>query len=276
MSLLRLSVQNKIQLSVDKKKSIEMFSNISLCTLDIILQCAMSYKDDFQLKGIHPYVKAVAELTELWEDRIRNPWLRSDAIYFLTSEGRKFKRCCDFAHSIADDVIRARQESLARDGPPEKRYLDFLDVLLMARDENGNGLTAKEIRDEVDTFMFEGHDTTASAITWTLYSLAKHPGYQRKVQAELDLLMEGRESQDITCPVPSVGRQLTEPLTLEGITFPQGTFCFLNLISIHHNPTVWEDPLTFRPERFLPENMKDKDSHAVHWLFSRTKVNSST
>lgn len=49
--LLRLFVQNKIQVSVDKKKSIEMFSNISLCTLDIILQCAMSYKDDFQLKG---------------------------------------------------------------------------------------------------------------------------------------------------------------------------------------------------------------------------------
>lgn len=71
-----------------------------------------------------------------------------------------------------------------------------------------------------------------------------------------------KEGIRLHSPVPSVGRQLTEPLTLEGITFPQGTFCFLNLISIHHNPTVWEDPLTFRPERFLPENMKDKDSHA--------------
>ena len=53
------------------------------------------------------------------------------------------------------------------------------------QDENGNGLTDREIRDELDTFLFEGHDTTASAISWSLYCLARHPKMQEKCRQEL-------------------------------------------------------------------------------------------
>ena len=60
------------------------------------------------------------------------------------------------------------------------------------QDEDGNGLTDAEIRDEVDTFVFEGHDTTASGLAWTLYCLARHPGHQEKCRKEAQEVLQGR------------------------------------------------------------------------------------
>ena len=102
-----------------------------------------------------------------------------------------------------------------------QRHLDFLDILLLAKDENGNGLTDLEIRQEVDTFLFEGikfhklmcisekdvtwaeeglhdfsmvsgHDTTASAISWILYALAGHNECQNKARVEIETALENR------------------------------------------------------------------------------------
>ena len=78
-----------------------------------------------------------------------------------------------------------------------RKYQDFLDILLSARDDEGVGLTDLEIRNEVDTFLFEGHDTTASGLTWMLYTLAKYPEHQRKVQAEIDAILDARKSDVI-------------------------------------------------------------------------------
>ena len=74
--------------------------------------------------------------------------------------------------------------------------MDFLDILLTAADEDGNGLTDLEIRDEADTFMFEGHDTTTSGISWTLYCLAKYPEHQEKIREEVRNVLMGREWLD--------------------------------------------------------------------------------
>ncbi len=79
----------------------------------------------------------------------------------------------------------------------DRKYLDFLDILLSAQDDNGNCLTDIEIRDEVDTFLFEGHDTTASGLTWMLYCLSKYPEHQKKVQEELDEILEDRRSNTV-------------------------------------------------------------------------------
>ena len=92
-------------------------------------------------------------------------------------------------------------------GGKKRKYLDFIDILLEARvrndlspfgdisatslqDEKGCGLTDEEIRAEVDTFMFEGHDTTAAGIAWTLYNLARYPDHQDKCRAEVDEIFE--------------------------------------------------------------------------------------
>ena len=78
---------------------------------------------------------------------------------------------------------------------PKRKYPDFLDILISARDEDGVGLTDVEIRNEVDTFMFAGHDTTAASLTWIMYTLAKYPEHQRKVQQELDEIFEAKGNE---------------------------------------------------------------------------------
>ncbi|XP_076444840.1 cytochrome P450 4F12-like [Babylonia areolata] len=275
---------DKVEKHAVEKKSMEMFGNISLCTFDVILQCAMSYKDDIQAQGeSHPYLQAVNDLSDLFDKRVRNPLMHWGWLYAQTADGKKNRELCNFVHGIAERIIGARQQTLEQEGPPKKRYPDFLDILLTAKDENGKGLTPVEIRDEVDTFMFEGHDTTASALSWTMHSLSEHPDIQNKVQQEVDKVLQGRDSDDIEwddlsqleyltmvikegmrlhCPVPNVARLLTEPLTMEGVTLPAGTVCSMNIYSLHHNPTVWPDPYVFNPDRFHPDNMKGRDSYA--------------
>ena len=82
---------------------------------------------------------------------------------------------------------------------------DFLDSLLLARDADGSGLTDQEIEDEVNTFLFAGHETTATSMTWLLYYLAKYPQHQTKIRDEVDEILADRDSDRITrldCQAP--------------------------------------------------------------------------
>ncbi len=65
------------------------------------------------------------------------------------------------------------------------------------QDEDGIGLSDTEIYDEVDTFMFEGHDTTASGLSWIIYNLAQHPELQERCREEVEEVMEGKDDTDI-------------------------------------------------------------------------------
>ena len=65
------------------------------------------------------------------------------------------------------------------------------------QDEKGIGLSNEEIRAEVDTFVFEGHDTTASGLSWTLYNLSAHPEHQHKCREEVDALFDQKDSEDL-------------------------------------------------------------------------------
>lgn len=280
----------KMRNCADTGKTIEIFGNLSLCTLDIILRCAFSYNDEIQEKGEdHPYVQAVVELGDMWVARTLKPWLYPDFIYSLTSDGRKFKKYCDFVHSVSEDIIQKRKQTLAEKGETamkQGRYIDFLDILLTAKDDDGRGLTDLEIRNEVDTFLFAGHDTTASSISWTLFSLAEHPELQLKCQEEIDeivrekgdgdeyiewedlgklkyLTMCIKEALRLHSPVPFIERELTKDLEIDGKTLPVGSIIDVQLYNLHHNPIVWgDDVMDYKPSRFSPENVEKRDPYA--------------
>lgn len=254
--------------------SVEVFSLAALCTLEVVLRCAFSYTGDIQEEGAtHPYVKAVTHLAHLFTKRAIRPSMYLDLIYNLTQDGRDWNRLCKYVHDFADEIIDRRIQTLkVDDGSPPKRHLDFLDILLSARDEQGVGLDRREIRDEADTFMFAGHDTTASATSWSLYCLAKYPEWQDRLYDELTEVLGDREEvewDDIVKmkqttmflrevlrmfpPVPIISRELENPIVIDGVHIPKKMLLFINLYALHRNDQVWKDAYEFNPERFKDE-----------------------
>ncbi|XP_023105399.2 cytochrome P450 4A11-like isoform X1 [Felis catus] len=264
---------------------VEIFEHVSLMTLDTIMKCAFSYQGSHQADRIsQSYIQAIQDLSNLIFSRVRNVFHQDDIIYRLTPEGRWNHRACQIAHQHTDRVIKLRKAQLQEEGDLEKvrskRHLDFLDILLFARTEDGSSLSDKDLRAEVDTFMFEGHDTTASGISWILYALATHPKHQQRCREEVQsLLGDGtsitwdhldqmpyttmciKEALRLYPPIPGIGRELNKPITFpDGRSLPKGFQVSLSIYALHHNPNVWPNPEEFDPSRFAPGSARH--SHA--------------
>nr|XP_033772205.1 cytochrome P450 4B1-like [Geotrypetes seraphini] len=270
----------------NKDKSVELFQYVSLMTLDSILKCAFSCNSNCQNESGSSYIKAIFDLCSLLDQRFRCFVLHSDLMFYLSPQGFRFRKACRRAHQHTDEVIRQRKAALANENELEKiqqkRHLDFLDILLFAKDENGKGLSDKDLRAEVDTFMFEGHDTTSSGISWILYCMAKYPEHQEKCREEIQEILGDRdtvewddlgkmtyttmcikESLRLYPSVSGVSRQLTKPITFfDGRSLPAGSLVGVSIYAIHRNPSVWKNPEVFDPMRFTPENSSDRHSHA--------------
>ncbi|NXC58798.1 CP4B1 protein, partial [Aleadryas rufinucha] len=271
---------------ITERKSVELFQDVSLMTLDSIMKCAFSFNSDCQTQSnSHYYVRAVYDLTCLLSNRIQT-FSFKDVFYDLTRKGREFQDACKLAHTHTDQVIQERKMLLSNekelDKIQKKRHLDFLDILLCSKDANGVGLSDEDLRAEVDTFMFEGHDTTASGISWLLYCMSLHPEHQQRCREEIQGILGDRdtiewedlgkmtyttmcikESLRLFPPVPSVSRQLSKPITFpDGRSLPAGCQIGLNIFAIHRNRDVWEDPEVYDPLRFSPENSAQRHSHA--------------
>nr|XP_015091617.1 cytochrome P450 4A6-like isoform X2 [Vicugna pacos] len=179
---------------VSQDSQLEIFEHVSLMTLDTIMKCAFSHQGSNQTdRNSQSYIQATRDLNNLIFSRLRNFFYQNDIIYRLTPEGRRSHQLCQLAHQHTDKVIKLRKAHLQEEGEMEKvsqkRHLDFLDILLFARRENGSSLSDTDLRAEVDTFMFEGHDTTASGISWILYALASHPEHQQRCREEIQSLL---------------------------------------------------------------------------------------
>ncbi|XP_033836389.1 cytochrome P450 4B1-like isoform X2 [Periophthalmus magnuspinnatus] len=268
-------------------ETFELFEHVSLMTLDSILKCAFSYNSNCQTEGgTNAYIKSVYELSYLVNLRFRTFPYHNDFIFYLSPHGFRFRKACRVAQNHTAAVIRKRKEELKEEKELERiqarRNLDFLDILLCARDENNHGLSDEDIRAEVDTFMFEGHDTTASGISFILYSLACHPEHQQICREEINQALGGKntmewetlskipyttmcikESLRLYPPVPGISRHTTKPMTFfDGRTIPAGSIVGTSIYGIHRNPVVWENPDVFDPLRFLPENVSSRSPHA--------------
>ncbi|XP_051284374.1 cytochrome P450 4F3 [Dicentrarchus labrax] len=267
--------------------NLEMFDHITLMTLDSLLKCAFSYNSNCQ-QSTSEYVSAIVELSDLIIDRRQKILHHWDWIYWKTKQGKRFKKALSIVHRFTREVVQKRRALISQQRETEttapQKKKDFVDIILLSRDEDGQGLTDEEIQAEANTFMFAGHDTTASAICWTLYNLARHDQYQEKCRQEVMELMEGRDRHEIEwedlsnlpfttmcireslrlhSPVQAVTRKYTQDMTLPGdCTVPKGAICLVSIYGTHHNPTVWTNPHEFHPLRFDPTNKKGLAAHA--------------
>jgi cytochrome P450 len=169
-----------------------------------------------------------------------------------------------------DQMIYAE---IARRRATGERGPDILSLLLDAHDEDGNTLSDLQIRDEVMTLLFAGHDTTTSTVSFMFYELARHPQIVARLLAEQEAefvdgqpsaaqMMGGELSElelvlDETLrmyPPAWVGpRRSVEAFEFEGRTVPARAFVNYCSWASHHLPDVFEDPEEFRPERFAAE-----------------------
>ncbi len=150
---------------------------------------------------------------------------------------------------------------------------DILSILLQADDRNdGDAMTRQQVRDELVTLIAAGHETTANMLTWTFYLLSEHPVVLRRVLAELETVLAGRDPQLDDLPqltyldwvvkesmrlYPSAwtqGRRAVEAFDLDGYHFPAGTLMMFSQWVLHRLPDIWGDPEVFRPERWDPVN----------------------
>ena len=117
------------------------------------------------------------------QSRVRQPWLWPDFIYYLTADGKAYKKSLDTLHGFTRKVIHERNSDFNLN--QSQKRVAFLDILLKAKHED-NSLTFDDIQNEVDTFMFEGHDTTAAALSWAIHLIGSHPEVQKKLHEEID------------------------------------------------------------------------------------------
>lgn len=138
---------------------------------------------------------------------------------------------------------------------------DILAMLVTARDEDGNGLSTQDLREDVLTLIGAGHETTAAAIAWGSVLLAHHAGVRRRAADatrngdEEYLVALVKEVLRLRPPIPvAAGRVIDEPFPIGPHTVPAGTMVLIDAWGVHHDPERYPDPERFDPERFLGES----------------------
>jgi cytochrome P450 len=169
--------------------------------------------------------------------------------------------------AVAQVLARRRAAGLQGD--------DLLARLARARDpETGATMSEKKLIDNLVTFLMAGHETTAKALTWALYLLARAPEWQRRIRDEvlavagteqvcaehLDRLIVTKavleEAMRLYPPAPIMTRQAASAMQLGDKTIPQGAHIVISMFAVHRHRRLWDDPDRFDPERFAPERRK--------------------
>ncbi|KAH9510182.1 Cytochrome P450 4V2, partial [Bulinus truncatus] len=283
----------------DKSKNgqFDMFQDIALCALDIIAEAAMGKTVDAQ-RTDSEYVYAVYRMSSLSDKRMRLPWFWYDFIYDLFGYGKEYREKLKILHNFTNSVIADRlkhfdkkkaalvQKELSGEavefGDRKKLQLAFLDMLLYMS-EDLTKLSLADIREEVDTFMFEGHDTTAAAINWATHLIGSHAEVQAKVHEELDKVF-GNDTRDATMEdlkelkyleccikealrlfpsVPVFARSIKEDLCLDkDYIIPKDTSVIIITVAVHRDPKIYPEPELFKPERFFLENSANRHPYS--------------
>uniref|UniRef100_UPI003B682EB4 cytochrome P450 4C1-like n=1 Tax=Vespa mandarinia TaxID=7446 RepID=UPI003B682EB4 len=276
-------------------------------TLNAICETAMGISlrgtGEFETKYRH----ALHDFARIAVYRIARPWYHSDTIFALSQCGRQQKKLLKTLHGFSKKIIAERilfheqtkgkylenveeiDENLIfsketdenNKNPVINKRLALLD-LLIAASQNDNQLDQDGIREEVDTFMFAGHDTTAMALCFALLLFAKHKDVQERIRNEVKTVMQQSDCK-LTIPIlrefsylerclkeslrlyPSVhfiARYISQDLQLKNHLIPAGSICNVNIYSLHRNPNIWTNPDVFDADRFLPENTKGRNPYS--------------
>ncbi len=260
----------KWQQKVVQNPTVNVSQDFYAFALNIVTKSLFVTDTDIDIQRINTLVTRAQTVAS---ERIQRPL--SPPIWMPTLRNIRDKKILDELDSIIYGIITQRRKS----GIIKH---DLLDLLIHAKDEDtGEYMDDSQLRDEVITLFMAGHETTAVALTWISVLLARHPHIQDKVIEELcEVLPNGkmpdyydvRQMQYLRCVVDEamriyppawvVGRKTIHEDTIKGFHIPPNTNVVMPIIAVHRDPDIWEKPMDFVPERFFPENIKDKHKYA--------------
>lgn len=238
-------------------------------TFEVISDVTFSGGESFDREAVHraidAYISETAKVSLF--DILGVPgWVPRLSRLFSTSAMREMKR-------VADAAIEARRAA----GPHE--VPDLLDLLIEADDPaSGRQMTTPEMRDNLLTFIVAGHETTALALSWSLYLLAFDPAQQARARAEAQGVLQGRaaraedvenlpfvrqvidETLRLYPPAAMLSRSALKADTLCGREVRPGDTVMLPIYALHRNHLLWDDPHAFDPARFA--DLKAIDRYA--------------
>lgn len=191
-----------------------------------------------------------------------------------TPKNIRYRRALKTLDEVVYDLINQRRKMVDDRG-------DLLAMLLQARDEKtGEAMSEKQLRDEIMTLLTAGHETTAKALSWTFYLMDRNPEATDQLKGELARVLGGRvptyddlpnltytkmfvqESMRIFTPVWGLARKVREDDTIGGFRIPKGSRVIVSPYATHRHPEFWPNPEHFDPDRFTPEQSKNRPHYA--------------
>jgi cytochrome P450 len=240
-------------------RPIELLGELKAITTDIFLRSLFS-------TSISPEeIRAVVEAVDLAFRHINVLMWTSSLPQWIPIPGdRRFQQAIRTLDRFLYRIIRSRQRQASGED-------DLLGLLLQARDaDTGEGMSAQQLRDEVVAMFVAAHETTATALAWTVYLLCRHPDAERRVRAEAKAIlgdqppasadlgkleytkMAFQEAMRLYPPLWLTVRRAVADDAISGYRVPARSFVALLPYVIHRHPSSWQAPEAFDPERFTP------------------------
>lgn len=256
---------------VERERPLDIAAEMSRVTLEVVGKALFSQDLTREAETVGTAFTAVNESFADLSTRpfsvytIRLPWWPST---------RHMNANISLLDKVVNGIIAQRRTDPAQED-------DLLGMLMAARDEEtGQGMSDRQLRDEVMTIMLAGHETTAIALSWAFYLLARHPHVRQKLEAELADVLDGRtptmadlphltytgmvidEVLRLYPPAYAVARWCNAPDVIGGYHVPANSTIALSPYITHRHPDFWPDPETFDPERFTPERKAERPRYA--------------
>jgi cytochrome P450 len=249
---------------------LDMMVEMMAVTLDMVSQTMYSTNIMNDQKAVTP--DAVNITISYAFNKLQNPF--TPPLSWPTPGNRRFRK-------VVADLDDLMYRLIAQRRALNERKNDLLDMLLYARDEEtGEGMTDKQLRDEMLTMLAAGHETTGVSLTWTLYLLSQHPDIVRRLQKEIDTVLGGRtptledlpnlpyalqvfeEAMRLYPVALLIPRRTSQATTLGGYDLPDYSRILVSLYNLHRHPAFWPAPDVFNPDNFTAENKKKQHRYA--------------
>jgi cytochrome P450 len=219
-------------------------------TLEVIMRAVFGFREPGRLAELRARLQRMLDSTTQMRHMVMMAVLGPDRV----ESAGLFRRAVEPVDEMLIDESRRRR---AADDLDERD--DVLSLLVQARHEDGRPMSDAELRDELLTLLVAGHETTATALSWAIERLIRHPEKWERLREEAlsgeDTYADAvaKETLRLRPVLPIVVRRLTQPVEIGGWTLPAGAQVTPCIHLVHRRPDVYPEPHAFRPERFLEQ-----------------------